>query len=453
MPCNTHQIYMASIQICEQTAEYELNMGLGYGDTGSSLGVVSMAAVCYGQCYGQPELIDPSLLPGPDAEFPCSNSLDCLNNLGSGMCNFDYGTSGFCEPCNHYDYDACIASSFITQQGTDECVKVCVDGNYDDQHPPYPDGELPCSNSLDCRDGHELGHWMCNFDNTIDGFCEPCDHHYNYDACIASSFITQEGTDECLKVCVDGNYDGDQQPTDPTNWEELTCSSSVDCRDGHGLGHWMCNFDNEIDGFCEPCDHHHDYDACIASTFITNKGTDECFKVCVDENYDESPDDNHPTPDPGNWEDFACSSSVDCRDLHGLGHWMCNFDYGNDDGNFDHGDSGFCEPCDHHHDHQACIDSSFITMQGTDECIKVCVNGDYDDHHPTPDPGNWEDFVCSSSIDCRDRHGLGHWMCNFDHEIDGFCEPCDHHQDYDACIASTFITQQGRDTNRAIFQY
>ena len=198
---------------------------------------------------------------------------------------------------------------------------------------------------------------MCNFDHGDSGFCEPCDHHFDHDACIASTFITENGTNECFKVCVDGNYD-DHHPPQPE--DELPCSTSIDCRDGHGLGHWMCNFDYVDGGFCEPCDHHFDYDACIASTFITENGTNECFKVCVDGNYD----DPHPPTE------LPCSNSIECRDHHGLGHWMCNFDYG---------DSGFCEPCDHHNSHQACVDSTFITETGTNECFKICIDGQYED--------------------------------------------------------------------------
>ena len=63
-----------------------------------------------------------------------------------------------------------------------------------------------------------------------------------------------------------------------------------------------------------------------------------------------------------------CVNSIECRDGHGLGHWMCNFDYG---------DAGFCEPCESYTDEQACIDTGFHEAVGTEECIKVCVNGDY----------------------------------------------------------------------------
>ena len=68
--------------------------------------------------------------------------------------------------------------------------------------------------------------------------------------------------------------------------------------------------------------------------------------------------------------DFHCSSSIDCRDMHGLGHSMCNFD---------DGDGGFCESCDNQNSHQACIDSGFHTEAGTNECFKICIDGQYED--------------------------------------------------------------------------
>ena len=47
--------------------------------------------------------------------------------------------------------------------------------------------------------------------------------------------------------------------------------------------------------------------------------------------------------------------------------------------NFDNGDSGFCEPCDHHDRHQGCVDSTFITETGTNECFKICIDDQYED--------------------------------------------------------------------------
>ena len=67
--------------------------------------------------------------------------------------------------------------------------------------------------------------------------------------------------------------------------------------------------------------------------------------------------------------EFQCSSSIDCRDIHGLDHSMCNFDYG---------DGGFCESCDNQNSHQACIDSGY-TEAGTNECFKICIDGQYED--------------------------------------------------------------------------
>ena len=74
---------------------------------------------------------------------------------------------------------------------------------YDDHHPT----ELPCSNSIDCGDLHGLGHWMCNFDNGDSGFCEPCDHHDRHQGCVDSTFITETGTNECFKICIDDQYE------------------------------------------------------------------------------------------------------------------------------------------------------------------------------------------------------------------------------------------------------
>ena len=396
-PCNSQTIMMGSHENCEwfNLPEYL------HWDTGSSLGTINLAEVCYGQCHGQPELAPPT------PEFTCHSSIDCRDGHGLGhwMCNFDHGDNGFCEPCyQRMDHDACNAATFIAENGKNECLKVCVDGNYDDHHPPT---ELPCSNSLDCRDGHGLGHWMCNFDHGDNGFCESCNHHFDYDACIGSTFITETGTNECFKVCVDGFYDDQPHPED-----ELPCSTSIDCRDGHGLGHWMCNFDYGDGGFCEPCDHHFDHDACIASTFITENGTNECFKVCVDGNYD----DQHPPTE------LPCSNSLDCRDLHELGHWMCNFDYG---------DTGFCEPCDHHNSHQACVDSTFITEAGTNECFKICIDGQYEDTTPTPTTTSrtTTQTTTSSVASCGDfdfihdflaQTGASHFEFVFTNEQDSF---------------------------------
>ena len=184
---------------------------------------------------------------------------------GNNFTNFDtgsaYGTVNLVEMC----YGQCLGRPELT--------------------PPYPEGELPCATSTDCRDVHHLGHWMCNFDHGETGFCEPCDTHPDEQACIASTFITETGTNECLKVCVNGIYD-EHPPTEmPFPDDALICQTSIDCRDGYELDHWMCNFDRGYEGFCEPCENLVDYDACMATGFITEAGTNECLKVCVDGYY------------------------------------------------------------------------------------------------------------------------------------------------------------------------
>jgi len=70
---------------------------------------------------------------------------------------------------------------------------------------------------------------MCNFDNGQDGFCEPCDHHDSH-TCIDSSFITDIGTQECLKVCLDGDYGEDittTQSTTTSSYRSTTTSSTT----------------------------------------------------------------------------------------------------------------------------------------------------------------------------------------------------------------------------------
>ena len=53
----------------------------------------------------------------------CSASSDC--NPG-WMCNFDYGSSGFCENCEHFPTESdCYQTGFITKRGTKECLDTC----------------------------------------------------------------------------------------------------------------------------------------------------------------------------------------------------------------------------------------------------------------------------------------------------------------------------------------
>ena len=56
-----------------------------------------------------------------------------------------------------------------------------------------------CNTLIDCEDG-----LMCNFDNMINGFCENCPNSATDDDCIAQGFITEAGTNECIKQCVKG---------------------------------------------------------------------------------------------------------------------------------------------------------------------------------------------------------------------------------------------------------
>ena len=127
-PCNSQTIMMGSHENCEW---FDLPEYLHW-DTGSSLGTINLAQVCYGQCHGQPELAPPA------PKFTCHSSINCRDDHGLDhwMCNFDQDDSGFCEPCyQRLDNDRCIASTFATKNGTNECFKVCVDGNYGDLHP------------------------------------------------------------------------------------------------------------------------------------------------------------------------------------------------------------------------------------------------------------------------------------------------------------------------------
>ena len=57
-------------------------------------------------------------------EQDCTSSDDCDNG---GMCNYDYGSNGgFCETCPGDTEQACIATGFHTELGTEECKKLCV---------------------------------------------------------------------------------------------------------------------------------------------------------------------------------------------------------------------------------------------------------------------------------------------------------------------------------------
>ena len=54
-----------------------------------------------------------------------------------------------------------------------------------------------CTSSTDCDFGS-----ICNFDNTISGFCESCQGLESYQDCDNATFITEEGTTECKLFCV-----------------------------------------------------------------------------------------------------------------------------------------------------------------------------------------------------------------------------------------------------------
>ena len=56
----------------------------------------------------------------------------------------------------------------------------------------------------------------------------------------------------------------------------LACSTSKDCKNG-----WMCNFDYDIDGFCEDCEDLLTADDCYASGFATEAGINECVQQCT----------------------------------------------------------------------------------------------------------------------------------------------------------------------------
>ena len=43
----------------------------------------------------------------------------------SGFCNFDYGTSGFCESCASIGSGECENSGFNNDRGKTECQRIC----------------------------------------------------------------------------------------------------------------------------------------------------------------------------------------------------------------------------------------------------------------------------------------------------------------------------------------
>ena len=63
----------------------------------------------------------------------CSNSTACSNMNGVvGFCNFDYGTSGFCQTCSTIEYGECKNSEnsgLKDEKGQTECSRICGEGN------------------------------------------------------------------------------------------------------------------------------------------------------------------------------------------------------------------------------------------------------------------------------------------------------------------------------------
>jgi len=86
------------------------------------------------------------------------------------------------------------------------------------------------------------------------------------------------------------------------------------------------------------------------------------------------------------FESDYCSKSIPCID-----GWMCNYDNGND---------GFCEDCEHFPTMDSCRETGFHTQEGTDECFNVCVPKDHndDDDDDDNDDDNDDDDLLKVNI-------------------------------------------------------
>ena len=58
-------------------------------------------------------------------EISCTNSTACEDMRG--FCNFDYGTSGFCQACSSIGSGECENSGFNYDKGKTECQRLCVE--------------------------------------------------------------------------------------------------------------------------------------------------------------------------------------------------------------------------------------------------------------------------------------------------------------------------------------
>ena len=141
-----------------------------------------------------------------------------------------------------------------TSLGTVNIPEVCYGQCHGQPELAPPPPKFTCHSSIDCRDEHGLDHWMCNFDQDDSGFCEPCFQRFDNDRCIASTFATENGTNECIKVCVDGNYGDLHSSTElPTTSTVIASCSDFDLLHdflaGIGAAHFESVFTNEQDAF------------------------------------------------------------------------------------------------------------------------------------------------------------------------------------------------------------
>jgi len=89
----------------------------------------------------------------------------------------------------------CVVCVYLPFIGTANRISDSVTSSHDyyetDDFTSYLD-ITRCSSSSHCPVG-----WMCNFDFTINGFCEDCPDY----ECYKAAFTTNIGTQECKKVC------------------------------------------------------------------------------------------------------------------------------------------------------------------------------------------------------------------------------------------------------------
>ena len=257
-----------------------------------------------------------------------------------------------------------------------------------------------CVDSYQCDNGND----MCNFDYGGHGFCESCAHFNSAEDCQATGFITARGFDNCIDHCAggenpnglewidergggddhfdDGDFNDDYSPWFPDVFYPGECDDSYQCDNGND----MCNFDYDQYGFCESCAKFNSAEDCQAAGFITARGFDNCIDYCaggvnptgldwIDERGNPWHEDDNDHHDEDNFNDDynpwfpdyihfpgECFASHECNN----GYDMCNFDFG---------DHGFCQSCEHYNSAEDCQGSGFITRFGFENCVQHCVGG------------------------------------------------------------------------------